>query len=695
MNLAVGQIIGGDFELVRPLGEGGMGVVWLATERPLGRNVAIKVMRPSEGAARVRRFEREARALATLNHPSIITVLRTGIDAETGLHFIATPAILLRENEICHLCDEVFHCPYPAWIGSRGSDSCSRGSVPPEPIASDLPLTLTDLLDGGKALPEATVARIARDLAGALSAAHAAGILHRDVKPSNILFDAIGRALLADFGLAKFTDAAATGGAEGGASPPGVPPTASGGGTVAPRARDSISLDGSGNPKFLGSLSYAAPEAFKMGAAAATPALDWYSLGAVLYEALTGDRPRSLRAPSSYDPTHISRAWDSLVRDLLEPDPSRRLANCEIFLRRLSRIGRRPRRWLGPALAVACIAAAVTILRLTGGGDLHLGKPTIPPAPFPPPATSPAKWIPRGPTHLNQTPATYPPVTPAALQPPRQTNIWQGENRSPLQLLNTFAFPAVDETIASSISESRRFVDTRPFFSEGDAAWSSPERGLFLDNGSYSNECAEAMDRAEKAYSAIIAEIDAAPISLGASLPVCRAVALARRAWVDIVRHRMGESDDLYAQALAGIGPYAEHDSEQYAPLRSWLLSERAYMKCMEGRVEESIPDLEEALTLLESNIGRSAPGCAIQEAILHASLGGMYHAVGQNGKALDDTSEAIAIAEGILASNSSATNHPSTLQPFNPSTLQHIADFVVGCKYRRDEILKDLAKRR
>ena len=694
MNLAVGQIIGGDFELVRPLGEGGMGVVWLATERSLGRNVALKVMRPSEGAARIRRFEREAHALAALNHPSIITVLRTGINAETGLHYIATPAILLSVNEIRHLCDEVFRCPYPAWIGSRDPDSGSQGSDSSEPRASGSPLTLADLLDGGKALPEATVARIARNLAGALAAAHAAGILHRDVKPSNILFDATGRALLADFGLAKFTDAAATGGAEGGTSPSGEPPATSGRGAVAPRARDSISLDGSGNPKFLGSLSYAAPEAFKMGAAAATPALDWYSLGAVIYEALTGDRPRSLRAPSSYDPAHISRAWDSLVRDLLEPDPSRRLANYEVFLRRLSRIGRRPRRWLGPALAVACIAAAVTILRLTDIGKLPPGKPAVTYVPFHSPATSSAKWTPRGPTHLNQAPATYPPVTPAALQPPRQPNIRQGENRGPLQLINTFAFPAVDETIAWAISESRKFVDARPFFSEGDAAWSVPERGLFLADGSHSNECAKAMDRADKAYSAIIAKIDAAPISLGASLPVCRAVALARCAWVDIVRHRMGESDDLYAQALAGIGPYAEHDSEQYAPLRSWLLSERAYMKGMEGRFEESIPDLEEALTLLESNISRSAPGCAIQEAVLHASLGGLYHAVGQNGKALDDTSEAIAIAEGILASSSSATNQPSTLQPFNPSTLQHIADFVAGCKYRRDEILKDLARR-
>ena len=103
MNLEKGQVLGGDFVLVRQLGEGGMGVVWLAEERPLGRKVALKVMRPAESPTRASRFEREARALAALNHPSILSVLRTGIDAETGLHYIATPALLLTPEKIRHL----------------------------------------------------------------------------------------------------------------------------------------------------------------------------------------------------------------------------------------------------------------------------------------------------------------------------------------------------------------------------------------------------------------------------------------------------------------------------------------------------------------------------------------------------------------------------------------------------------------
>jgi tetratricopeptide (TPR) repeat protein len=290
----------------------------------------------------------------------------------------------------------------------------------------------------------------------------------------------------------------------------------------------------------------------------------------------------------------------------------------------------------------------------------------------------------RGPAYLNQTPETHPPIHPAEIQPPRRTNIWQGENSGPLQLLNTFAFPAVDKRI--DVPTNGEFAVIAPLFKEGDAAWLGLDRSRFLADVSYSNECVEAMEKAKKIYSEIVARIDANPRrQMEMAPPVCRAVALVRSAWINIFLNRLGESDNLYALALEGVTPLAEHDSEQFGPLCSWFLSERAYMKCMEGRFEEAIPDLEEALTLLESNIILAAPGCAVQVAVLHASLGGMYRAVGQNEKALEDTSEAIDIVEGILSSTSSATNHPSTFQPF--------IDFLAGCHYRRDETLKDLAK--
>ena len=333
MTLLSGQLFANDFELLRPLGEGGMGEVWLARERPLGREVALKIMRESDGPARSERFAREARALAALDHPSILPVLRSGEDPATRRPFLATRAVLLSPDEIRRLCRETLGCPLPQDGG-----------------ASARPISRADLLDGGKALPQTAVLRLARDLAGALGAAHAAGILHRDVKPSNVLFDAAGRALLADFGLAKFV-------------PRRSSPVAS-----AAQPPDSISLDGEGRAKFLGSPAYAAPEQFDPGAPA-TPAMDWYSFGAVLCRALTGHRPGSPRKPSSFDPGHVSRAWDPFLSALLEPDPARRLSEAAAVLRALDRVerrmsGRSPVRLVAlPVLAVCAAACAAAYLR--------------------------------------------------------------------------------------------------------------------------------------------------------------------------------------------------------------------------------------------------------------------------------------------------------------------------------------------
>ena len=644
MNLAAGQVVGGDFELVRPLGEGGMGVVWLAEERPLGRKVALKVMRPSESRTRASRFEREARALAALNHPSILSVLRTGIDAETGLHYIATPAILLSPDEIRHLCDEVLRCPYP-----------SNLLQPLHGVA--VPLTLADLLDDGKALPETAVARMARDLAGALAAAHAAGILHRDVKPSNILFDATGRAMLADFGLAKFTDATATNGGE-----------VSGGGTGVPRVSDSLSLDGTGNPKFLGTPSYAAPEAFKKGVAA-TPALDWYSLGAVLYEALTGDRPRSLRAPSSYDREHISRAWDSLVRDLLEPDPARRLADPSVFLRRLARVGRRPRR-LWPAFALAGCAAVAAALAWVGFGGRQRGFGR------------------RGPPDLPNLPqGLHGLAERASPMPPRLASIWMGEYRGPLQRLNTYAMPVVDDLVSKAIEGTDD--ETRRLFAEGDAAWAKSAKRRAV-----SREGDEGIQTARVAYSKAADLLK--PATPGgddhsAGVRVARAVALARLAWTYVITAHHGAADAHYADALAAIGPLVEKDESRYAPLKSWLLAERAYMKCMEGRYEESVPDLTEALALWDFNTMRSWPGCAIQEAVLLASLSGMrFKSItgqedpeakrAQEEKALDAITRAIALADEMAKAGG------------DPPPA--FTDFLAGCHYIRGEVCHSLHRR-
>ena len=369
MPLASGQLFANDFELLRPLGEGGMGEVWLARERPLGREVALKVMRESDGPARSERFAREARALAALDHPSILPVLRSGEDPATRRPFLATRAILLSPEEIRRLCRDVLRCPLPRGVAEASVEPHAKSAEPAEFSGgagggAARPLALADLLDGGKALPQAAVLRLARDLAGALGAAHAAGILHRDVKPSNVLFDAAGRALLADFGLAKFVTRHSSF-----VTPAAQPP-------------DSISLDGEGRAKFLGSPAYAAPEQFD-SAAPATPATDWYSFGAVLCRALTGHRPGSPRRPSSFDPRHVSRAWDPFLAALLEPDPARRLSETAAVLRWLDRIeravsGRTARHAAVLAAALVLVVAAAVSAHFHHAESAEFAKPGPP-----------------------------------------------------------------------------------------------------------------------------------------------------------------------------------------------------------------------------------------------------------------------------------------------------------------------------
>ena len=149
------------YRLERELGRGGMGVVFLATDTTLDRRVAIKVVHPELAAhpSIVRRFLAEARTIARLRHPNIVAVHTAGT---------ARRSPLLRHG--------------------RG-----RGR---EPAAAARP--------GGTAADPADVARIVADLAAALDAAGRAGVVHRDVKPENVLLErGTGRALLADFGIAR------------------------------------------------------------------------------------------------------------------------------------------------------------------------------------------------------------------------------------------------------------------------------------------------------------------------------------------------------------------------------------------------------------------------------------------------------------------------------------------------------------
>jgi eukaryotic-like serine/threonine-protein kinase len=207
----IGETLSGRFRIERLLGRGGMSSVWQAYDEELGRPVAIKLLhaRRLESADSVDRFEREARTLALLAHPGIVTVIDRG---ETdGRPFI-----------VCELVN--------------GRDLHER-------IALEGPLPIAEAL------------AIAVQVAGALAYAHERGVIHRDVKPHNVLLTADGHAKLTDFGIARVDDAPAL------TNPGRVLGT---GDYVAPEQAQGHQLDGRA---------------------------DIYALGALLYHCLTGGPP--------------------------------------------------------------------------------------------------------------------------------------------------------------------------------------------------------------------------------------------------------------------------------------------------------------------------------------------------------------------------------------------------------------------
>src|SRR5438128_4673770 len=159
MTLATGTKLG-PYEIVAPLGAGGMGEVYKARDTRLGREVAIKVLPEafSVDQERLRRFEGEARAASALNHPNILTIHDFGI--QQGAPYVVSE---LLEGE-----------------------------------------TLRERL-AGEALPARKAVDYARQVAQGLAAAHEKGIVHRDLKPENLFVTKDGRVKILDFGLAKLT----------------------------------------------------------------------------------------------------------------------------------------------------------------------------------------------------------------------------------------------------------------------------------------------------------------------------------------------------------------------------------------------------------------------------------------------------------------------------------------------------------
>ena len=172
MSLTPGTRLG-PYEITTPIGQGGMGVVYRATDTSLGRQVAIKVLPDAvaQDAERLARFEREAKTLAALNHPHIAAIY--GFEKSGGLH-----ALVMELVE-----------------GEDLSQRLLRGAIP---------------LDESLA--------IARQVAEAVEAAHDQGIIHRDLKPHNIKVRADGTVKVLDFGLAKAIESGSGIGGQGLAS---------------------------------------------------------------------------------------------------------------------------------------------------------------------------------------------------------------------------------------------------------------------------------------------------------------------------------------------------------------------------------------------------------------------------------------------------------------------------------------------
>ena len=226
MTLVAGKKLG-PYEIVAPLGAGGMGEVYRARDAKLGRDVALKILPDSvaQDAERVARFKREAQVLASLNHPHIAAIY--GFDEAAGAQFLVLELV----------------------EGETLADRLKRGPIP---------------------VDETIV--IARQIAEALAEAHEKGIIHRDLKPANIALSGHDQVKVLDFGLAKLT--ATPGG--GGSSSVSMSPT-----LTTPAMLTGVGM-------ILGTAAYMAPEQAK--GREADKRCDVWAFGCVVYEMLTAKR---------------------------------------------------------------------------------------------------------------------------------------------------------------------------------------------------------------------------------------------------------------------------------------------------------------------------------------------------------------------------------------------------------------------
>ena len=267
------QLVDNRYRIVKPLGAGGMAEVYLAHDHVLERDVALKVMsgRYADDEEFVERFKREAQSAAVLSHPNIVSIYDRG-ESEDGTYYIAME----------YLCG-----------GTLKDRILKRGALPPR-----------------------TAAAVALQIAEALHAAHEAGVVHRDIKPHNVLVTEAGNVKVGDFGIA--------------------------------RAASSSTMTRTGS--ILGTAHYISPEQ-AMGEPVG-PQSDLYSLGVVLYEMLTGTLPYDaetsigiamkhvnghLVPPGELNP-EVPEGINAIVTRLLEKNPKYRYADAEELIEDLEMV---------------------------------------------------------------------------------------------------------------------------------------------------------------------------------------------------------------------------------------------------------------------------------------------------------------------------------------------------------------------
>jgi beta-lactam-binding protein with PASTA domain/tRNA A-37 threonylcarbamoyl transferase component Bud32 len=280
------QVYSGRYEIVEHLARGGMAEVYVAHDQLLDRRVALKVLFPEFAADRsfVERFRREARSAAALNHPNIVSVYDTG--EENGAYYIVME-----------------------YVEGR---------------------TLRDIIRSeGPLLPQ-RAADIGADIAGALAFAHRHGVVHRDVKPGNVLIDRAGRVKVADFGIARAGD-----------------------------MQENLTQTGA----VMGTATYFSPEQAQGGAI--DPRSDVYSLGVVLYEMATGRPPfsgdspvaiayqhvRETPAPPSSVNADVPPDFEACVLKCMAKNPANRYATADDLRADLIRFGQGQRVQAEPVLA--------------------------------------------------------------------------------------------------------------------------------------------------------------------------------------------------------------------------------------------------------------------------------------------------------------------------------------------------------